>query len=457
MTANIRRGKRPFAGSPKPALVPGLFVIVLSLLLSNVGAVRAQISVADTTATETPTSEAQPTATGTADAAPTMVSATDTAASQPSATGAMLTATPSPDATATGSAGPRVSAASISFHKIYPAHLALVPETDQFQLSWSDAGIVLEGPDHDRYQYCIDETNDNICNTAWVPKSNLQTAAGDVVVVVGHTYYWQVQTEHDLVFADRELCWTSFTVVPSTTKIISGSVGLPGVTVSYAGTTNGSANSGVSGAYSITVPNHWSGTVTPSRSGYSFSPGSRAYLDVMANQINQDYVPGLAIVYTISGDVGLEGVSMNYAGGSASGSSPSVLGGGYSFAVPAGWTGVVSPFKSGFVFTPTNKSYFGVLANQTVQNYATTSLFTDVPVLGKEWMEPWIVAFYQHGVTTGCGVAPLIYCPENQVTRAEMAVFLLRAKHGAGYAPPALESLFQRHARRGQRVDGAVG
>jgi hypothetical protein len=69
-------------------------------------------------------------------------------------------------------------------------------------------------------------------------------------------------------------------------------------------------------------------------------------------------------------------------------------------------------------------------------------LFADVPVTGKEWMEPWIEAFYYAGITTGCGNPPLIYCPENQVTRAEMAVFLLRAKHGAGYVPPAASDYF---------------
>jgi len=30
----------------------------------------------------------------------------------------------------------------------------------------------------------------------------------------------------------------------------------------------------------------------------------------------------------------------------------------------------------------------------------TGHTFGDVPVPGKEWMEPWIVAFFQHGVTT---------------------------------------------------------
>ncbi len=69
-------------------------------------------------------------------------------------------------------------------------------------------------------------------------------------------------------------------------------------------------------------------------------------------------------------------------------------------------------------------------------------LFADVPVASKEWMEPWIEMFYYNGITTGCGVSPLIYCPENAVTRAAMAVFVLRAEHGAGYVPPTATHTF---------------
>ncbi len=68
--------------------------------------------------------------------------------------------------------------------------------------------------------------------------------------------------------------------------------------------------------------------------------------------------------------------------------------------------------------------------------------FTDVPVTGKEWMEPWIYAFYRAGITTGCGSSPLIYCPESPVTRAAMAVFLLRTMYGGSYVPPAATSTF---------------
>ncbi len=68
--------------------------------------------------------------------------------------------------------------------------------------------------------------------------------------------------------------------------------------------------------------------------------------------------------------------------------------------------------------------------------------FADLPVTGKEWMEAWIDAFYNHGITTGCGVGPLVYCPENDVTREEMAVFLLRAIHGSSYTPPNVTGIF---------------
>ena len=46
----------------------------------------------------------------------------------------------------------------------------------------------------------------------------------------------------------------------------------------------------------------------------------------------------------------------------------------------------------------------------------------------------FIEQFFADGITSGCG--PGIYCPKDPVTRAQMAVFLLRAEHGAGYIPP---------------------
>jgi hypothetical protein len=66
--------------------------------------------------------------------------------------------------------------------------------------------------------------------------------------------------------------------------------------------------------------------------------------------------------------------------------------------------------------------------------------FADVPIDHELW--EYIEAFYNAGITGGCGISPLIYCPEQPVTRAAMAVFLLRAKYGASYTPPAASHFF---------------
>jgi hypothetical protein len=73
---------------------------------------------------------------------------------------------------------------------------------------------------------------------------------------------------------------------------------------------------------------------------------------------------------------------------------------------------------------------------------AGTHTFADLPIAGKEWQEAWVNEFYLEGITSGCGVSPLIYCPENPVTRAAMAVFILRARYGSSYTPPAASHFF---------------
>jgi VWFA-related protein len=66
--------------------------------------------------------------------------------------------------------------------------------------------------------------------------------------------------------------------------------------------------------------------------------------------------------------------------------------------------------------------------------------FSDVPV--SYWAADWIEEFYRDGITGGCGINPPRYCPYNNVTRAQMAIFLLRSKHGKNYTPPAASGIF---------------
>jgi parallel beta-helix repeat protein len=64
-------------------------------------------------------------------------------------------------------------------------------------------------------------------------------------------------------------------------------------------------------------------------------------------------------------------------------------------------------------------------------------IFNDVPV--NQWAAHYIHAIYEAGITGGCSVSPVLnYCPGQTVTRAQMAIFLLRGIHGSSYAPPAV-------------------
>jgi Glucose / Sorbosone dehydrogenase/S-layer homology domain len=58
--------------------------------------------------------------------------------------------------------------------------------------------------------------------------------------------------------------------------------------------------------------------------------------------------------------------------------------------------------------------------------------FADVTPTYFAW--PFVEAIYTRAITSGCGGDN--YCPESTITRAEMAVFLLIAEHGPGYTPP---------------------
>ncbi len=61
--------------------------------------------------------------------------------------------------------------------------------------------------------------------------------------------------------------------------------------------------------------------------------------------------------------------------------------------------------------------------------------FADVP--GTYWGWQFIESLYKAGITVGCGTTPLSYCPEENITRAQMAILLERGLRGSAYIPPA--------------------
>ncbi|MBK8617322.1 MAG: InlB B-repeat-containing protein [Anaerolineales bacterium] len=82
-----------------------------------------------------------------------------------------------------------------------------------------------------------------------------------------------------------------------------------------------------------------------------------------------------------------------------------------------------------------------VTANITVYakwtaDVVITPIFIDVPY--SYWANSYIERLYSARITSGCSTVPLNYCPDSTVTRAQMAVFLLKGIHGSSYAPPAV-------------------
>ena len=65
--------------------------------------------------------------------------------------------------------------------------------------------------------------------------------------------------------------------------------------------------------------------------------------------------------------------------------------------------------------------------------------WVDVPP--GHWARSAIDALYDAGVTVGCATDPMAYCPDDPVTRAEMAAFLLRAL-GIDDAPTSFAGYF---------------
>lgn len=75
------------------------------------------------------------------------------------------------------------------------------------------------------------------------------------------------------------------------------------------------------------------------------------------------------------------------------------------------------------------------------------TIFEDVPVTHPYWKV--IETLYVNGLTSGCSTAPLKFCPDQIMDRAQAAVFMMRAKYGLNHVPPPPVHLFADDWTRG--------
>jgi RHS repeat-associated protein len=162
------------------------------------------------------------------------------------------------------------------------------------------------------------------------------------------------------------------TVTISGTVAVGGS-GLSGV--AFTATNGGTCTaSNASGQYSCGVPPGWSGSVTPSLTGYGFTPASRNYTNVTANQTAQNYTA--TALFQVSGTVTVGGSPLTgvaFAATNGVTCTSSDTSGQYSCTVPQGWSGTVTPSLGGYSITPVSRDYTNVTTSQTGQDYTAAA------------------------------------------------------------------------------------
>lgn len=156
----------------------------------------------------------------------------------------------------------------------------------------------------------------------------------------------------------------------------SGGSPISGVTVTLSGnaTSTTTTNTNTNGNYTFTGLVNGNYTVTPNKTGYTFSPTNRPVTINNANVTGQDFTGAPGITYSISGVVKttsgtpIAGVTMNLSGG-ATGSTTTDSLGRYKFTGLSNGTYTITPSKAGYTFTPTNRNVTISSMNVTGQNF----------------------------------------------------------------------------------------
>lgn len=173
------------------------------------------------------------------------------------------------------------------------------------------------------------------------------------------------------------------------TKTISGNVGVAGATLTYLdGALNKFVTADANGTYILSVRNHWSGTITPTKPGFSFTPDHRDYTDVSLEQVGQNYA-NTQISYVITGTANVPGTILNY-----NDNGPKSVtvdkNGNYKILVPPGWSGTIKPSNVLARFKPPSRSYTDISADRNNHNY--TPLQASLSALSLGSQDGWILS-----------------------------------------------------------------
>ena len=138
----------------------------------------------------------------------------------------------------------------------------------------------------------------------------------------------------------------------------------------------GYAATNIDGNYYRLVNKGWSGTATPKKFGFSFEPGPTNFNNITADRV-RDYraeaqLPVVTGKITTAGGKGVGSVILSFSNGGRV--SLTDTEGRYLQAVKNGWTGIVTPQKTGYEFTPAGLPFTAVHSPRSGGNFSAKAV-----------------------------------------------------------------------------------
>lgn len=229
--------------------------------------------------------------------------------------------------------------------------------------------------------YDIQVCGDSGCSSVVMSAGSLTSSQWAVSSALNNntTYYWRARANNTCVSGPWGGTW-SFTSAAAQQYSISGKAttasgaAMSGVLMTLNGARTSTATTDIYGKYKFTGLSGGSYTIAPSKTGYSFTPANRIAAISGASMTGQNFTGTVIPTYYISGKVktssgsGVSGETMTLSG-AANKTTTTDSYGYYKFSGLINGNYIVTPSKSGYSFTPTNRPVTVSGANMTGQNF----------------------------------------------------------------------------------------
>ena len=100
-----------------------------------------------------------------------------------------------------------------------------------------------------------------------------------------------------------------------------------------------------------------------------------------------DYTISGTVTRNLEGNPAIQNVTMTASNGG--GTTQTNANGFYSFSLPSGWSGTITPSKTDYEFNPESRSYSGLAGDSTAQNFIGTHIFKILSVPQSFYFSVW--------------------------------------------------------------------